>query len=271
MIRRDKSVPERPASGGAGGINLCCDRAEAKLPQRMGSLPLLGKEVTMQLDLRRLFEGDEQILPFVFALDLSDVQQWGDRPFQAPVKISGQATNRAGIVTVRYAADYLLSGNCARCLEPVEQKKHQEFTHTVVRKLNQQQDDDYIVCEDGVLDLDTVAQDDILLELPIRMLCSEDCKGLCPVCGANLNEKAARMGGPPHQGVRQFGVAAGGLASVGVPLYSLFRPLTIRFKGDVQPWQYRREKYRKHAETKDVPTYGNWTHLHFPSAHSAAS
>ena len=54
----------------------------------------------MQLDLRRLFEGDEQILPFVFALDLSDVQQWGDRPFQAPVKISGQATNRAGIVTV---------------------------------------------------------------------------------------------------------------------------------------------------------------------------
>ena len=37
LIRRDKSVPERPASGGAGGINLCCGRAEAKLPQRMGS------------------------------------------------------------------------------------------------------------------------------------------------------------------------------------------------------------------------------------------
>src|SRR5699024_5624113 len=98
-----------------------------------------------------------------------------------------------------------------------------------------------------------------------------------PVSGLRLQPQqgavqlsAARMGGPPHQGVRQFGVAAGGLASVGVPLYSLFRPLTIRFKGDVQPWQYRREKYRKHAETKDVPTYGNWTHLHFPSAHSAA-
>ena len=37
LIRRDKSVPERPASGGAGGVNLCCGRAEAKLPQRMGS------------------------------------------------------------------------------------------------------------------------------------------------------------------------------------------------------------------------------------------
>ena len=162
----------------------------------------MGKEVTMQLDLRRLFEGDEQILPFVFALDLSDVQQWGDRPFQAPVKISGQATNRAGIVTVRYAADYLLSGNCARCLEPVEQKKHQEFTHTVVRKLNQQQDDDYIVCEDGILDLDSVAQDDILLELPIRMLCSEDCKGLCPVCGCNLNKEQCSCQQPEWEGRR---------------------------------------------------------------------
>ena len=84
--------------------------------------------------------------------------------------------NRAGIVTVRYDADYILSASCARCLEPVEQKKHQEFFHTVVRKLNQQEDDDYLVCEDGILDMDTLAQDDILLELPIRMLCSEDCK-----------------------------------------------------------------------------------------------
>ena len=59
----------------------------------------------------------------------------------------------------------------------------------MVRKLNQQEDDDYIVCEDGILDLDLIAQDDILLELPIRMLCSEDCKGLCPVCGCNLNRE----------------------------------------------------------------------------------
>lgn len=59
----------------------------------------------------------------------------------------------------------------------------------MVRKLNQQEDDDYLVCEDGILDMDTLAQDDILLELPIRMLCSEDCKGLCPMCGCNLNKE----------------------------------------------------------------------------------
>lgn len=143
----------------------------------------------MQLDLKKLFDAEEQVLPFSMELDLSGVEQWGDRPFKTPIAIKGEVQNRAGIVTVRYDADYVLSASCARCLEPVEQKKHQEFFHTVVRKLNQQEDDDYLVCEDGILDMDTLAQDDILLELPIRMLCSEDCKGLCPMCGCNLNKE----------------------------------------------------------------------------------
>ena len=143
----------------------------------------------MQLDLKKLFDGAEQTLPFEQTLDLSEIEQWGDHPFGSPVIIRGQAENRAGIVTVRFTADYTLSASCARCLAPVKQEKHQEFFHTIVKQLHQQQDDDYIVCENGVLDLDELAQDDILLELPIRMLCSEDCKGLCPICGCNLNEK----------------------------------------------------------------------------------
>ena len=101
----------------------------------------------MQLDLKKLFDAEEQVLPFSMELDLSGVEQWGDRPFKTPIAIKGEVQNRAGIVTVRYDADYILSASCARCLEPVEQKKHQEFFHTVVRKLNQQEDDDYVLVE----------------------------------------------------------------------------------------------------------------------------
>ena len=117
----------------------------------------------MLLDLRRVFEGDDQRVPFVHQMDLSQIEQWGDRPFAEPVQLEGYVQNRAGIVTVHYTASYLLSTACARCLDPVERRVRQDFDHTVVRKLN--------------------------LELPIRMLCSEDCKGLCPVCGCNLNRE----------------------------------------------------------------------------------
>ena len=40
------------------------------------------------------------------------------------------------------------------------------------------------------MDLDELIRTDILLELPTKFLCKEDCKGLCPTCGKNLNEGA---------------------------------------------------------------------------------
>ncbi len=47
--------------------------------------------------------------------------------------------------------------------------------------------DDYIVVESGVLDLDELVEEEVQLFLPSKMLCSDDCKGLCAKCGKNLN------------------------------------------------------------------------------------
>lgn len=143
----------------------------------------------MLLDLRRVFEGDDQRVPFVHQMDLSQIEQWGDRPFAEPVQLEGYVQNRAESLRYTTQPATFFPQLDARLPGPGRARVRQDFDHTVVRKLNQQEDDDYIVCEDGILDLDLIAQDDILLELPIRMLCSEDCKGLCPVCGCNLNRE----------------------------------------------------------------------------------
>ena len=143
----------------------------------------------MQLDLKKLFESGDQPLNFQYDLDLTDLEQGGEKPFGTPVALKGRVVNRAGIVTLTYSADVAYSTKCARCLEPIQDAMHMEFTHTVVRQLNQESDDDYIVVPNGLLDMDELATDDISLELPIRVVCSEDCKGLCPVCGVNLNKE----------------------------------------------------------------------------------
>jgi len=142
----------------------------------------------MQLDLKKLFESGGERLSFDFELDLRELEQWGEKPFGEPVAIRGTVENRAGVVTLRYSAKGRYCAQCARCLELVQNDLHMEFSHTVVRRLNQDSDDDFVVVEDGLLDLGQLATDDISLELPIRVLCSEDCKGLCPQCGANLNK-----------------------------------------------------------------------------------
>ena len=51
-----------------------------------------------------------------------------------------------------------------------------------------EEDSSYI--EDKYLDLDILIFDEVVPKLPSRVLCKEDCKGLCPVCGTNLNEKS---------------------------------------------------------------------------------
>ena len=47
--------------------------------------------------------------------------------------------------------------------------------------------EDLILVEGGELPLDELVQADLVLSLPMRFLCREDCRGLCPVCGTNLN------------------------------------------------------------------------------------
>ena len=54
------------------------------------------------------------------------------------------------------------------------------FEHVLARELNDEDNDDFIVVKDGLLDFSQLVTSDILLELPIKALCREDCKGLCP-------------------------------------------------------------------------------------------
>ena len=62
------------------------------------------------------------------------------------------------------------------------------FTHVLVTELSNEDDDSYLVVEDGLLDIEELVVSDILLALPSKFLCKTDCKGLCPVCGTNLND-----------------------------------------------------------------------------------
>ncbi len=81
---------------------------------------------------------------------------------------------------------------CDRCLEPVSVPFHLEFTKNVDLQVpdDEQADEldekNYI---DGYhLDVDQLLYNEILIGWPMKILCSEDCKGICNVCGQNLNE-----------------------------------------------------------------------------------
>lgn len=140
----------------------------------------------MSIDLKQLFENVGESMPLACSFDLSDYELFGTHPFFAPVAVNGKIENRAGIVTLNMTVGLSIRVNCDRCLDEFERDYEYSFEHVLVTELNTD-NDEYIVLEQHQLDLEDLVLSDVLLYLPSKLLCSEDCKGLCSKCGQNLN------------------------------------------------------------------------------------
>lgn len=75
---------------------------------------------------------------------------------------------------------------CSRCLQKfpyhIDLEINEKFTDNPENK-----DDEVIFINNYEVDINKIVENNIILSLPIKKLCREDCKGLCPICGTNLN------------------------------------------------------------------------------------
>jgi uncharacterized protein len=92
-----------------------------------------------------------------------------------------------------------VSFDCDRCLKPLTIPVEQTFDLTYVPPVRTEEekelgDDDLLVAfyTDQVIDVDDLVREQIELAVPMSRLCSDKCRGLCPECGANLNEADCR-------------------------------------------------------------------------------
>lgn len=76
---------------------------------------------------------------------------------------------------------------CVRCLEPFNLNVQTQFDELFAFRYRRNPESELYVPEDGHIDLGPLVRDYLILDQPIMPFCSPDCKGLCPVCGTNLN------------------------------------------------------------------------------------
>ena len=136
----------------------------------------------MKLELRRFFENDNLKQDFSYSFTPEDDL------FSSDVDVKGCVKTVTGIVSLEAEVSVTVSTECAKCAKDVIQKLNVPVSHLLIDKLNDEDNDDFIVVEDMVLELDELVLEDIYLSLPIRFLCEEGCKGLCALCGKDLNE-----------------------------------------------------------------------------------
>lgn len=152
----------------------------------------------MKIDVRAFLAGECRALPISCTLnfpekDENGVSIIGDYHFPEAMRVHGSIVGTAGYLQLSVTLEAPYTTFCARCLEKVEGEFSFPFERTVSTRaqladLDEASLDDYVLAENGFVELDELLLEFFELSLPLRTLCREDCRGLCQHCGANLNE-----------------------------------------------------------------------------------
>lgn len=144
----------------------------------------------MIIDLSSLLDKTKELLQFEGSLDFkfSDIGK-RDINIVSPIDYRGNIYRMDGQLVIDMDLSYQYEEDCHRCLKPAinEVKSH------LSGKLAKGKEDDYdgfeevFYYEDNILKLEDYILNQVILSLPMKSLCSSDCKGLCSTCGADLN------------------------------------------------------------------------------------
>lgn len=142
----------------------------------------------MRLDLRDVILVPDAEKSFQCQVDLSDLEFYGRKPIVRPVLAQGSVVNHAGALVLNGTARSELDLVCDRCGKEFSREKVVTLDMLLADKLEQEDSEDEIFLLDGnELDLDELVTTAFVLAMDTKNLCSEDCKGLCAKCGADLN------------------------------------------------------------------------------------
>lgn len=147
------------------------------------------KQNPCRISVRSLLLRPDEVKEIDLTVDAETAALYGI-PFRELPRLEGKLENKAGVLMLTYTLRCVPALICDRCLAPAETPVCEKFSHVVVTETASEQNDaEYLLAPDAMLDLAEVAMTDLRLSLPTKTLCKPDCLGLCPVCGQNRNEQ----------------------------------------------------------------------------------
>lgn len=140
----------------------------------------------MTFDVKPLLRGEVNCIKLDYTLP---VELAGVR-FEEDARVVGEIIDRAGYMRLALKLSVPYVAECARCLDEVRGFFEEDFERTVVTKgsvsdeeLDENIDEYAVLNENGELNVDEEVAETIILMFPKKLVCSEDCQGLCPKCG----------------------------------------------------------------------------------------
>ena len=144
----------------------------------------------MMLGLSKIIDSPGATVPFSTSVDLSDLCYGISYPVTEPVLAEGQVRNTAGVLVMTGSIETTIHGTCDRCADDFDRKVTFPIDVVLVTELaNEENEDEWVFPLEGdSADLDDIVRTVFVLNLDSKLLCKEDCKGICHRCGKNLND-----------------------------------------------------------------------------------
>lgn len=144
----------------------------------------------MLLGLSKIIDCPGASVPFSTSVDLSDLRYGICNPVSEPVLAEGVVRNTAEVLVMTGQIQTTIHGICDRCTSSFDREIVFPIDVVLVTELADEENEDEWVfpLEGDSADLDDIVRTVFVLNLDSKLLCKEDCKGLCHRCGKNLND-----------------------------------------------------------------------------------
>ena len=145
----------------------------------------------MLLGLSKIIDCPGQSVSFSVSIDLSDLRFGNCFPVTEAVKAEGVVRNTAGVLVMTGSVTTCLHGVCDRCADNFTRDVDIPLNVVLVTELASEENEDEWVfpLEGDSADLEDIVRTVFVLNLDSKLLCREDCKGICCRCGKNLNKE----------------------------------------------------------------------------------
>ena len=142
----------------------------------------------MSINLRELIRTSGARLPFRHELSCERLSFPAVPSYIEPPVGEGEIVNSADLLTLRGHIRSVMRCVCDRCAKEFDMSMDLPLDVRLAAELEDEEDPDYFLLSGDELDIDDLLESAFILGMDTQILCRQDCKGLCPRCGADLNE-----------------------------------------------------------------------------------
>ena len=147
----------------------------------------------MIFDLKSFLDGDEYSYQLEGELKSQDQLKGSDIRIIDPIRFNGEIFKVDSTCHLHIDINYTYESKCDRCLKPTIKKISTVLSGELKEKNGKYDDEDeseIIFYENNLLNLKEYIWSQVVSSLPMKILCSYDCKGLCFKCGVNMNTQS---------------------------------------------------------------------------------